>query len=57
MNYKSEIEKALHSGWLLACDAPENVAKGARLFSELSAQYQDIATSKRDACKTAYEQV
>ena len=56
MYYMSEIEKALHSGWLLACDAPENVAKGARLFSELSAKYQDIATSKRDACKTAYEQ-
>ena len=57
MYYMSEIDKALHSGWLLACDAPENVEKGEKLFLELSAKYQDIATSKRDACKTAYAQV
>lgn len=46
--------EACHAGWLLACDAPSNIAKGNGLCEELSNKEYDIALAYRDYCKAVY---
>ena len=43
-----------HVGWLLACDAPENVEKGKRMLPELTDEDQVSALAYRDECKAVY---
>ena len=46
---------AAHVGWLLAADAPKNIAKGNRLYDALSSGEQTIAEQYRDHCLALYE--
>lgn len=45
-----------HVGWLLAADAPSNIAKGERLFKLLSARDQIAAQKYAAECRAAYSQ-
>ncbi len=45
---------ACRVGWLLACDAPANIAKGERMLARLSDKSQLIALAYRDQCLEAY---
>ena len=45
---------ATRAGWLLAADAPNNKAKGEKLFTALSQAEQAIAERYRDHCRAAY---
>lgn len=44
-----------HVGWLLACDAESNIAKGIKQFALLSADEQLEATAYRDHCLKVYK--
>ena len=45
---------ATRAGWLLACDAPDNIAKGKRLFTRLNALGQTIARNYETYCRGVY---
>jgi len=45
---------ATHAGWLLACDAPANIAKGEERFRLLDNKNRTIALAYRDQCLAAY---
>ena len=42
------------AGWLLACDAPDNIAKGQRMFDRMDAADQARAIIYRDHCVFLY---
>ena len=46
-----------HAGWLLACDAPDNIAKGERKLAALSVGQQTVALAHRDALRALYASV
>lgn len=41
-------------GWLLACNAPENIAKGERLLAELDEDQRQVAEAYARRCVTLY---
>jgi len=46
--------RILHVGWLLACDAPSNKAKGERLFQDLTKPEQTGALDYAAKCRAVY---
>jgi hypothetical protein len=52
--YETNEYKAQHAGWLLACCAESNVAKGQRIYNKLPPEHQVAACMKRDDCLEAY---
>ena len=45
---------ATHAGWLLACDAPSNHAKGVKMYNALSNADKQRASQYRDYCLALY---
>ena len=45
---------AQKAGWLLACDAPKNIAKGEKINAELDAKHQKIADDYKAECLATY---
>ena len=54
MIFNSPTYKAQHAGWLLACDAPKNIAKGENLYASLDDRGRRIADEYRDKCLKIY---
>ena len=42
------------AGWLLACDAPENIAKGQRMLDKMGLEDSERAFDYRAYCLTLY---
>ncbi len=42
------------AGWLLACDAPDNIAKGQRMIDAMSLEDSERAITYRDYCLDLY---
>lgn len=49
--------QAAHAGWLLACDAPENNAKGETMLKALDVANHRRARDYRDYCQRLYASV
>ena len=47
---------ALRAGWLLACDSPQNVAKGEAALECLTKSERSVALDYRDACLASYDE-
>ena len=43
-----------HAGWLLACDAPDNIAKGQRMLDRMSLEDSERVITYRDYCLDLY---
>ena len=55
LDFNSLKYKIEHAGWLLACDAPKNLVKGAKELAALTSKQQIKALEYRDVCLTAYQ--
>ena len=52
--FNTAAYKAKHAGWLLAADAPANIAKGERILADLDDAGKAAAIAYRDECLAIY---
>ncbi len=52
--FKTEAYKIKHAGWLLACDAPNNIASGQRILVKLSPASAAKALAYKEECLAVY---